>query len=55
MIEEILTIVRSLQRAHQEEKDSAKSQNEAIQAGIRRALNLGTYRKEDILQVAFLA
>jgi hypothetical protein len=39
MIEEILTIVRSLQRAYQEENDPAKSQHEAIQAAIRRGLS----------------
>jgi TIR domain len=39
MIEEILTIVRSLQCARQEEKESAKY--EAIQAAIRRVLSSG--------------
>jgi hypothetical protein len=38
MVEEILEIVRSLQRAYQEEKDSPKFRSEAIEAAIRRAL-----------------
>jgi hypothetical protein len=38
MIEEILEIVRSLQRAHQEENDPTKAQHEAIQTAIRRGL-----------------